>query len=537
MPPGPTWGITSTVRDMPARSGHEYRENLQKCQPEVWLAGHRVEDVTTEPAFAGPLASIMEQYDLQLDPRHRDVAIHDGYSSSFLIPRTRDELVKRRRTYKLRTDHTFGFMGRAPDFMNAIVTDFSLLRDLFATGGSEAYGDNAVAYYEHVRDNDLFLTHMLVNPQVDRSRTSAQQEDPFTHLGRVRHTSDGIVVRGAKMLGTMAPLCEEVMVWPFGGMPPGDHPYALGFGIPTDSPGLRFVCREALAAPGRSRFDHPLSSRFEEMDCIAIFDDVLVPWERVLVDGGGEAARGVVNELRPRDGTVAVQTAARMLSSLEFFCGLAMRLADAVGIDGYLHIQEKLGEILLELETFRACFYGAEALAKEQSNGVWSVHQPYLAAANLRAPRLYPRLVEVIQTLAAGGFFYAPTEADLASPELRPDLDRYVKGRPGVSAAERIGLFKLAWDATGDSFGSRMLQYAKFYAGDAIRNWAGWYLGYPFKEPLFDTVDRALGVAGDDGPVDDLGVPLSPIDATDRTGATRAPKDVLSGTYPARAQN
>ena len=517
---------------MGARSGAEYLASIQERQPEVWLAGRRVEDVTTEPAFAGPLATIMEQYDLQLDPRHHDFAITDGYSSSFLIPRTKDDLVRRRQTYKLRSDHTFGFMGRAPDFMNAIVTDFSLISDVFASGGSAAYGDNVVAYHEHIRDNDLFLTHMLVNPQVDRSRSSANQDDPFTHLGRYRHTAEGIVVRGAKMLGTMAPLCEEVMVWPFGGVQEGDDAYAVGFGIPTNAPGLRFICRETFAPPGRNRFDHPLSSRFEEMDCIAVFDDVLVPWERVFIDGGGPAARSVCNQLRPRDGTVAVQTASRMLSSLEFFCGLAMRLADAVGIDGFLHIQEKLGELLIELEAFRAAFYGAEAMAAEQKNGVWSVHQPYLAAANLKAPRLYPRLVEVIQTLAAGGFFYAPTSADLDVPEIRGDLDKFVRGRPGVSADERIALFKLAWDATGDAFGSRMLQYAKFYSGDPIRNWAGWYLGYPLKQPLFDAVDRAMGVPDTDGVIDDLAVPMSPVDATERSGASRPAEGSLQGTYP-----
>lgn len=519
---------------MGARSGDQYLDDIASAQPEVWLGGQRIDDVTTHPAFAGPLQSIREQYDLQLDPRHRDVAVTDGYSSSFLIPRSREDLVRRRQTYKLRTDHTFGFMGRAPDFMNAIVTDFSLLTDLFASGGSPSYGDNVVSYYEHVRDNDLFLTHMLINPQVDRSRSSARQDDPFTHLGRLSHDVDGIVVRGAKMLGTMAPLCEEVMVWPFGGVREGDEAYALGFGIPTNSPGLRFICREPLVATPRSRFDHPLSSRFEEMDCIAVFDDVLVPWDRVFIDGGGAAARDVCNQLRPRDGTVAVQTGARMLSSLEFFCGLAIRLADAVAIDQFLHVQEKLGDMLLELEAFRAAFYGAEALAREQANGVWSVHQPYLASANLRAPRLYPRLVETVQTLAAGGFFYAPTEADMVTEEIRPDLDRYVRGRPGVEAEERIALFKLAWDATGDAFGSRMLQYAKFYSGDPIRNWAGWYLGYPFKDALFDTVDRALGDVepGVGARADDLAVPMSPTDPTDRTGARRPAPGALQGTYP-----
>ncbi len=519
---------------MGARTGQAYLENLKRCQPDVWLAGRKVDDVTTESAFAGTRRSIMEQYDLQLDPRHRDIATTDGYSSSFLIPRSKDDLIRRRQTYRLRADHNFGFMGRAPDFMNAIVTDFSLVSDVFASGGSEAYGDNILNYYEYVRDNDLFLTHMLVNPQVDRSRTSAQQDDPFTHLGRVRHTDEGIVVRGAKMLGTMAPLCEEVMVWPYGGVAPGDEAYALGFAIPTNSPGLRFICREVFAPAGRNRFDHPLSSRFEEMDCIAVFDDVLIPWDRVFIDGGSSAARDVCNQLRPRDGIVAVQTGSRMMANLEFFCGLAMRLADAVGIDGFLHIQEKLGEILVELESFRAGFYGAEALAAPRSNGVWAVHQPYLAAANLRAPRIYPRLVEVIQSLAAGGFFYAPTEADMAEPEIRSDLDKYVRGRPGVESEERISLFKLAWDATGDAFGSRMLQYAKFYSGDPIRNTAGWYIGYPFKETLFDVADRARGSVGDGARPDPLAVPMSAADPTDRGRRTAPLAGSMEGAYPAR---
>ena len=517
---------------MRARSGESYKDSLKRNQPEVWLNGCRVEDVTEEPIFAGPIATIAEQYDLQLDPRYTEFAITSGYSTSFLIPRSKDDLIRRRQTYKIRADHTFGFMGRAPDFMNAIVTDFSLQADLFGSGGSQAYGDNILNYYEHVRDRDLFLTHMLINPQVDRSRTSAQQEDPFTHLGRVRHTSDGIVVRGAKMLGTMAPLCEEVMVWPFGGVPEGDDAYALGFGIPTNTPGLRFICREGIVPPGRNRFDHPLSSRFEEMDCIAIFDDVLIPWDRVFIDGGGPAARDVCNQLRPRDGTVAVQTAARTLSSLEFFCGLAMQLADAVGIDNFLHVQEKLGECLLELEIFRGSFYGSEALATERPNGVWSVHQPYLAAANLRAPRVYPRIVEIIQTLAAGGFFYAPSFADLDEPNLRPDLERYVRGRPGVDATDRIALFKLAWDATGDSFGSRVLQYAKYYSGDPIRNWAGWYLGYPFKDALFETVNRARGLVDESGQIDDLAIPVSPEDPTGNPVTSPPAPGVLEGTYP-----
>lgn len=515
---------------MTARTGKQYLDSLRSNQPEVYLNGHRVADVTTEPVFAGPLASIMQQYDLSFDPRYHDVMTWDDpdsgqrESTAFIVPRTQEQLVQRRRHFKVRSDHNFGFMGRAPDFMNAIVTDFFLQRETFARADYR-YGENMAAYYRHVRDNDLFLTHMLVNPQVDRSKSSSDQEDPFTHLGRVETNDQGIVVRGAKMLGTMAPLAEEVMVWPFGGVAAGDEAYAVAFGIPTNTKGLKFICRETVAPAGRNRFDHPLSSRFEEMDCIAVFEDVLVPWDKVLIDGGSDKARETCNVLRPRDGTVAVQTATRMLSQLEFFCGLAMRLADSTGITNFLHIQEKLGELLIELELFRATYYGAEAMAAPGPNGVWAPNAMALAAAHLKAPRLYPRLVEIIEILAGGGFFYAPTEADMANPELRPLIDKYVKGRPGISAEDRISLFKLAWDVCGDGFGSRMNQYVKFYSGDPIRNWAGFYLAYPFKDTLFDIVERARGRG------DDLDVALSPVNPTERP-ARRSEGGVLSGTYP-----
>jgi anthranilate 3-monooxygenase (FAD) / 4-hydroxyphenylacetate 3-monooxygenase len=482
---------------MPARSGREYIESIRKEAPSVYLGGRRITDVTAEPVFQEPLRAIAEQYDMQLDPAYRDVMTYPSpttgqpVSTSFLVPRTREELIKKRQHFKLRADHNFGFMGRSPDFMNQFVTGWHLMADRFARAGAR-YGDNATRYYEHVREHDLFLTHMLINPQVDRSKTSAEQEDPFLHLGRVRETSDGIIVRGAKMLGTMAPLTEEVAVIPFGGIPPGDDAYALAFAIPAATQGLTFICRETVSPLPRSRFDHPLSSRFEEMDCIAVFEDVLVPWDRVMVDGSPGSAQ-VINTMGADYGALLnVQTSARMLSQLEFFCGLAMKVADAIGITGFLHVQEKLGEMLSQMEIARAVFYGSEAMAQRLPSGVWVPGGHGLRAFHLQTGKVYSRFVEIVQTLAAGGFFYAPSEADLRSPELRPYIDRYVRGRAGVSAEERVALFKLAWDATGESFAQRMAQYVRYYSGDPIRLTAGFYAQYD-KAPLLELVERALG--------------------------------------------
>ena len=431
---------------MPARSGRDYVESLKKNAPRVYLGGRRIDDVTAEPLFQAPIRAIAEQYDMQLDPAYRDVMTYASpatgapVSTSFMVPYSREDLVRKRKQFKLRADHNFGFMGRAPDFMNQFVTGWHLMADRFARKGAR-FGENATRYYEHVREHDLFLTHMLINPQIDRSKTSAQQEDPFLHLGRVRETADGIVVRGAKMLGTMAPITEEVAVIPFGGVPPGDDAYGLVFAIPSNTSGLTFICRETVSPLPRSRFDHPLSSRFEEMDCIAVFDDVLVPWDRVLVDGSPGSAE-IINTLGADFGALTnLQTASRMLSQMEFFCGLAMKVADAIGITGFLHVQEKLGEMLSQMEIARAVFYGAEAMAQPGPGGVWLPAGHGLRAFHLQTGKIYSRFVEIVQTLAAGGFFYAPAEADLANPEIRPMIDKFVRGRACVAAEERIALF------------------------------------------------------------------------------------------------
>ncbi|MCX4724041.1 4-hydroxyphenylacetate 3-hydroxylase family protein [Streptomyces sp. NBC_01306] len=517
---------------MPARTGKQYLDNLKSLNPEIYLNGRRIAHVTEEPVFAGPLRTVAEQYDLQLDPRYVDVCTYvspttgERLSRSFQPCRSKEELVAKRRHFQLRAGHTFGMMGRTPDFMNAFVLGWNTNAPVFGEL-DERFGENARRYYERVRDNDLFLTHVLINPAIDRSKTSSQQEDPFLHLGKVRETDEGIVVRGAKMLSTMAPFAEELVVVPFGGIAPGDDDYAVVFAIPIDTPGLKFICREPVAPAGRTEFDHPLSSRFEEMDCIAVFDDVLVPWDRVVVDGR-PGSRDLVNRVLGSDPSVLVVNGARSLASLELLCGIATKIADATGIDTFLHVQEKLGDLISRLETLRTLFHGAEAMAAPLPDGTWVPYLPGIMAFHMQTAPTHRRMVEVIQILAAGNFFYAPSGGDFANEELRPFIDRFVRGRPGVPAEERVRLFKLAWDVAGDGFGQRLMQYVNYYSGDPVRLTAGLYLGAD-KTEIHRAVDRAL--AGSDRSLD---IPLPP--EVLEMAPPPPPARPLTGMYPAKSQ-
>ena len=122
-----------------------------------------------------------------------------------------EELVDRRKALEAWNGLHAGFMGRAPDHVASCISGMFMGLDVF-----EAYDParaKALAdYYRYARDNDLYLTYVIINPQADRSKTASQQKDPFLTAGVVDRDAAGITVRGAKMLATGGIMANEVLV-------------------------------------------------------------------------------------------------------------------------------------------------------------------------------------------------------------------------------------------------------------------------------------------------------------------------------------
>ena len=412
----------------------------------------------------------------------------EAAGASFLMPRSHDDLVKRRQSMKIWADATFGMVGRSPDYLNTVLMTFAEGAEFFGQRGA-MFADNVRNYYKYCRDRDLFLTHAIVNPQSDRSRGSHEQDNAFVHLGVVEEGKDGLVVRGAKMLATHGPTADELIIYPQPGIRDGEERYVLAFAVPAATPGLRFICREPFDNGELSEWDHPLGARFEEPDAVCVFDDVLVPWDRVFLYGDVKMGNALFAQASVRNHT-GHQTAIRGLAKCQIMTGVAIAMTRAVKSDGFLHVQEQLGELLGYLQLIEAAILMAEQKAEPTGRGFIRPAYDPLQALRYHLPRMYERMVQVTQVLGAGGLLINPTEADLRS-EVGPDIARYYRGA-GVDAEERIRLFKLAWDVTGTQFGQRMLQYERYYAGDPVRVGAGYYLSYDVKE-LLAQVQRALG--------------------------------------------
>jgi 4-hydroxyphenylacetate 3-monooxygenase len=479
---------------MPARTGEQYLEGLRAAKRELWIGGERVDDVTTHPAFRNGARTIAALYDLQWHPSLRDEMLYPSPDSgepvgvSFMAPHGMDDLARRRRMFKTWADATCGMLGRSPDFLNTNLMAFAAGSAHFGRGG-EQFAENMRRYYRYAREHDLCLTHTLINPQANRAVGAAAQADPFLTAGVVRETDAGIIIRGARMLATLAPYSDEIAVFPSTVLRASaeDARYAFAFAIPSSTPGMRYICRDSFDQ-GRSHFDHPLGSRYEEMDAVVVFEDVLVPWERVFIYNNVELCNGLWAG-SGGGAHIMHQFVTKFVAKTEFILGLACAISEMIGIDGFQHVQEKLAEIILTLETIKALLRAAEADAEIQPNGVaYPATMPLLTARNLY-PRLYPRMIEILQLLGASGLMATPSEQDVVGP-LSGDVERYFQAAK-AGGGERVRLFRLAWDVACSSFGTRQLLYERFFSGDPVRQMTNLYLSYPHQD-LIDRVQRFL---------------------------------------------
>ena len=483
---------------MPARTGAEYIQGLKDRPRDIRIAGERVTDVTTYPGFRNGMLSIAALYDMQNEPALRDEMTYvspttgDRVGMSFLMPESVQDLEQKRRMMYRWAQYHGGMMGRTPDFLNVSFVAMAGAADYYAQNRPE-FKDNIIRYYELMREEDLCLTHTLVNPQ--RSRNPMQFiTDPLAQdvaLKVVKETDSGLVVRGSRVLATLGPISDEIAVYPSRSHQTVDEAdrYAISFSIPCDAPGLKFICRESFDY-GRSHFDHPLGSRFEEMDAIVLFDDVLVPWERVFLYGDVK----LCNDMSFRTSWIVhsfQQVLTRIVAKSEFLLGLASMMSETLGSGDQPHVQERLGELAMYLEVEKALLRAGELDAGRDEWGVFSPARiPLTVGENMYARMFYPRMAEIIHLLGSSSLMALPAQADFDS-ELRPDLDRYL-ATDTMSARDRAKLFHLAWDVSCSAFGSRQLHYERFFAGDSVRN-AQILLNIYDRGPAMQMVRELLG--------------------------------------------
>ena len=465
---------------MPAKTGEEYKKNLKKAKSAVYIHGEKVEDVTEHPAFKNVVQSMARLYDLQHEKPekmlYRSPSSGEMVGITFIQPKTIDELIARRKATEEWARTSAGMMGRSPDYLNAEIMAIGSASQFFAEA-DPIFAENVKNYYEYARENDISLTHTLIHPQVNRAKAQHEQKDANVFLHLVEKKKDGIIVDGIRLLATQGGITDEILVFPSTVKKSSekDDPYSLAFAIPNNTEGVKFICREAFDY-GKSHWDHPLASRFEEGDAIVSFENVFIPWERVFVCGNSSICNRTFSETNAVV-HMAHQVVAKNIVKTEFILGVALLMMESIGIDQFQHVKDKGTEIMLTLETMRSHLYRAEHEAKLDKWGTMTPDFSALNAARNWYPRVYPRLTEILRILGASGLMAIPTEADFHNEEIGAIVRRAMQGA-NIDGYERVQLFRLAWDMTMSAFGSRQTHYEYYFFGDPIRMGMAYFDAY-----------------------------------------------------------
>ena len=468
------------------RTGEQYLKSVAGPRG-VYLEGGLVEDVATHPAFSGPTRTISRLFDLAADPSNAMayIAPETGRKANrvFMIPRSRDDLVARRAAINVWADASLGFIGRGPDHVAGFFAGFSGGSDIFGCDSDHDFAANVREFHRRMLDQSLFVAYTILPPQFDRNTSAGGWDDEFIQAGVVDATREGIVIRGSMALGTAAPLADYLFVSCIKPLGAGDEPYANSFVVPVGAPGLRLICRKPYGRIDTSDYDYPLSTRFDESDCVAVFDDLVVPWQNVFIVGDPVRLRDQFFRT-PAHVLGNSQAQIRFATKLKFILGIARKITMTNGIDGLPPVQDKLGELASLASLVEGMTIAAEASSTVDEFGVARPNHRFLYGIMAQQAELYPRVIHLLRDLSGVGVLQVPaSSADFDCAAIGNDIRRYIRS-PGVDAEERVKLFKLAWEVVGSEFAGRHQQYEMFYAGAPFITRGYAYRNYHYDEAV-----------------------------------------------------
>ena len=458
-----------------AMTGERYIASLKDGR-EVWLDGEKVADVTTHPAFSGMVNELARIYDLQHSSQHQELMTFispetgNRCSISWQLPRSKEDLRKKRRNSEIWNRQSWGQLGRSPDILAPFIITLYNMKDALSSikNPNCDFGENIVNYHRYCTENDLFLTHALGDPQVDRSQQpqnqqrETQEEEIALHV--VEETGEGVVVHGAKQLATAAPLTNETYVSLSNTFARRSDPrFVLSFSIPTNTPGLKILCREPVSQWTGS-YGHPLGRRYDEQDAMLFFEHVLVPWDRLfmLYD-----AAPLLERIESGLNFQGWGNLCRIHERMRLMTAVATLIAESIGVIEYREVAAKLGEMITYTEVWRHAMDGMEHTAAMTPEGLMFLGSN--SGMNIFFSQMSARMVELLREIAGSGIIMQPSENDLSNPELRGYLDKYMRGK-GVGVDYKSRLFRLAHDLSVSSFGMRQEVYEYWHGGDPNRN-------------------------------------------------------------------
>jgi len=430
------------------RTVEEYVASLND-QRRVIFRGQLVGDLATHPHLSMGVRQTSLDFRLAEQSVHRDLLVtadreHGQLMSRyFVIPRGPEDLLLRRRLIETVTREGGGF----PPLVKEIGTDALFALHIVASRMDRelgtAYLRRVRDYYSLARDGDFAMAVAQTDVKGDRGKRPAEQPYPDQYVRVVERNSNGILVRGAKAHTTNAVFANEIIVLPTRAMTERDKDYAVAFAVPANAEGVTMIA-SARGFRATSRFDNPISSRFNMTESLTIFDNVFVPWDRVFMCGEWRAAGTLAKTFVDFHRFTAISYKPPLLECL---LGAAALIADYHGVAKAPHVRDKLAWLIMYLETVRGLSKAAAYECKVME-GVAVPDTILTNAAKFYFAHGYHTAVRAVQDLAGGLVVTGPSEEDWQASEVRTMMEPFLGGRAGVAPEHRLRAINLIRDLT-----------------------------------------------------------------------------------------
>jgi 4-hydroxybutyryl-CoA dehydratase/vinylacetyl-CoA-Delta-isomerase len=411
----------------------QFEESLKSLKPRVFMNGKKVESILENRNTRTVVEANKASYEWALDPRYKHIMscysplIDDVVNRYTHVSASTDDLVKKAEagTFTAEMLGTCIYRCVGYDAFHSLAsTCWEMDRDL-GTG----YHPRFLEYLKMVQIKDLSVAGALTEPRGKRNQKTLDWPDPFLSLKVVDKNKDGIFVRGAKINISGAFASHEMVVLPQSAHGPGEEDYALAFAVPTDTEGITYVCQyspysaERDAAEDLEELGNP---RFGQRETsMVIFDNVLVPWDRVFHCGESKYSVKFVSRFAKTHRMTCGGTC--KVGFMNQIIGASRLVQEYKGLEKVAHINDQLTEMVVLRETGRACGMAAANKGAEEpkGSGVFLPDELMGNVAKLNICNSFWRVMALAGDIGGGLIVTMPSLKELKNPETKDFVNEF----------------------------------------------------------------------------------------------------------------
>lgn len=435
---------------MPIKNGAEYIKSLRGRNLKVYLFGELVKEPVDHPMIRPSINAIAETYDLAV----KDPELATAQSSISGIPVNRflhiaesaQDLVNQNRMQRKLGQLTGTCFQRCVgmDALNSLYSTTFEIDEKYDT----QYHKRLIEFIRMVQRENMVIGGAMTDVKGDRSLSPSQQPDPDMFVHVLRRDSKGIYITGAKAHQTGCINSHWIMVMPTMRLKPEDKDYAIVGAVPVDAPGIEYIygrqsCDTRSMEAEGSTIDAG-NAMYSGQEAMIIFNNVFIPNHLIFMDGEYDYAAMLVERF-----TCYHRRSYVCKTGLgDVLIGAAAAIADYNGVANASHIKDKLVEMTHLNETIFAAGVASSYMAHKTESGNWQNDDMLANVCKHNVTRFPYEIGRLAQDIAGGLMVTMPSERDFKSLHTGPILEKYLKGRKGVSTENRMRILRLIENMT-----------------------------------------------------------------------------------------